>query len=159
MAGGFIGGLLLEAIAQQGVAAQSATRGVGLVILGACIGSLLAVVSEIFVQARLLVLIGPKEGREYTLNRARTSVGSSDACDVYLPGDAGIERVHAYIRRDKQGLTVTPASSTARIAVDGRPIPPEGTPLPDGARVTIGRTVLRVHIVHQEATVAHAAPA
>jgi Inner membrane component of T3SS, cytoplasmic domain len=159
MAGGFIGGLLLEAIAQQGVTAQSATRGVGLVILGACIGSLLAVVSEIFVQARLLVLIGPKEGREYTLDRACTSVGSSDSCDVYLPGDPGIERVHAYIRRDRQGLMVKPASPTARIAVDGRPISPEGTPLPDGARLTIGRTILRVHVLHQKATVAHAAPA
>jgi predicted component of type VI protein secretion system len=128
-------------------------------ILGACIGSLLAVVSEIFVQARLLVLIGPKEGREYTLDRARTSVGSSDACDVYLPGDAGIERVHAYIQRDKNGLMIMPASPTARIAVDGQLIPPDGTPLPDGARVTIGRTVLKVHVVHQKAMVAHAAPA
>jgi predicted component of type VI protein secretion system len=128
-------------------------------ILGACIGSLLAVVSEIFVQARLLVLIGPKEGREYTLDRTCTSVGSSDSCDVYLPGDAGIERVHAYIRRDKHGLMVQPASPTAGIAVDGRPIPPEGTPLPDGARLTIGRTVLKVHVLHQKATVAHAAPA
>jgi len=159
MAGGFIGGLLVEAIAQQGVTAQSAMRGVGLVILGACIGSLLAVVSEIFVQARLLVLIGPKEGREYTLDRARTSVGSSDSCDVYLPGDAGIERVHAYIRLDKHGLMVEPASPTASIAVNGQPISPEGMPLPDGARVTMGRTVLRVHVLHQEGTVAHAAPA
>src|SRR5947209_2613698 len=140
MAGGFVGGLLVEAIAQQGAAAQSVIRGLGLVILGACIGSLLAVVSEIFVQARLLVLIGPKEGREYTLDRARTSLGSSDSCDVYLPGDAGIERVHAYIRRDQHGLMVQPASPTASVAVNGQPIPPDGTPLPDGAQLTLGRT-------------------
>src|SRR5436305_1872033 len=100
--------------------------GWGFVGLAACIGSLLGVVSEICVQARLLVLIGPKEGREYTLDRARTSVGSSDSCDVYLPGDAGIERVHAYIRPDKHGLMVEPATPTARIAVDGLPIPAQG---------------------------------
>jgi predicted component of type VI protein secretion system len=86
-------------------------------------------------------------------------VGSSDACDVYLPGDAGIERVHAYIQRDKHGLMIKPASPTAGIAVDGHPILPQGTPLPDGARVTIGRTVLKVHVLHEKAMVAHAAPA
>ena len=85
------------------------------------------VAAWLFLVPCLLVLIGPKEGREYTLDRARTTLGSSDSCDVYLPGDPGIERVHAYIRRDKQGLMIKPASPTARgSSLGSEPAAPPG---------------------------------
>jgi hypothetical protein len=142
--GGIVGGMLLEALAQISLAYQAEIRGIGLMVLGAAIGSLIALVSEALARARLKVLSGPREGREYDLDRPVTKIGRSDACDVYLPSDRGIESVHAVVRRAGGSLLVTPASPHVALLLNNVTVPSGGSNLADGDRLIVGSTRLVV---------------
>ena len=138
--GGIIGGLLFEVLAQQSLESQSVTRGIGLVVLGACIGSLLGLVSEAFVRSRLRVMSGAREGREYDLERTETTLGSSDACDVYLPGDPQVQLKHASIRFASNGLTLQRCVPAAVVTVNGVRAGSGSTTIRDGDRLELGQT-------------------
>ena len=81
--------------------AQSALFGaVGLLILGACIGSLSAFVQGVFQPASVKVMRGWQEGREYPLDKADNRVGRDEHADIALFRDMQVEKLHAVIQRD-----------------------------------------------------------
>ena len=69
-------------------------------ILGACIGSLSALVQGVLQPASLRVLRGWQEGREYPLDRAASLLGRDEHADVALFRDMKIEKKHAFVRRE-----------------------------------------------------------
>src|SRR5262249_57151377 len=94
--GGFVGGCLFMvfysfAIRIDPQTGQSSTtyfwEALGLVILGACIGSLSALVQAVFQPACVRVLRGWQEGREYPLEKPATLLGRHEHAAIALfPG-------------------------------------------------------------------------
>src|SRR5207249_3449034 len=93
--GGFIGGALFG-LAYQLTAdktqltpdktqhAAALFGALGLVILGACIGSLSALVQGVFQPASVKVMRGWQEGREYPLDKPASLIGRDEHADIAL---------------------------------------------------------------------------
>jgi len=144
--GGFVGGVLfglvyLLTLDQGGHAAVGGA--VGLTIMGACIGSLSALVQGVFQPASVKVLRGWQEGREYPLDKADNTLGRDEHADIALFRDMNVAKQHAVIRREG-----------GRYLLQNNGAPPEWTrvndapvyqdaELHDGARVQLGDIVLR----------------
>jgi hypothetical protein len=149
--GGFIGGALfgwlyLGAIARvsSGSELVGAVGGaLGLVILGACIGALSALVQAVFQPASLRVLRGWQEGREYPLLKADSLLGRDERADIALFRDMQVEKRHAVIQRDRDRFVLlnnhAPPDQTQ---VNGMPVA-ESQELHDGDRIQLGGVVLR----------------
>ena len=73
---------------------------VGLVILGACIGSLSALVQGVFQPASVKVMRGWQEGREYPLEKNDNLLGRDEHADIALFRDMKVEKRHAVINRE-----------------------------------------------------------
>ena len=71
----------------------------GLVIMGACIGSLSALVQAVFQPACVKVLRGWQEGREYPLEKLASLLGRDEHADIALFRDMKVEKKHAFINR------------------------------------------------------------
>jgi hypothetical protein len=147
--GGFVGGGLFEmfyAVARQAGAATYFWQALGLIILGACIGSLSALVQRLFQPANVKVMRGWQEGREYPLEKQANLLGRAEHADIALFRDMKVEKKHAYIKQ-----------------VDGKYIffnngaPPENTlindtrvsqpcELNDGDRIQLGNILLRFQL-------------
>lgn len=149
LVGGLTGGLLLEFLALQGLELQSVTRAIGLLLLGTLIGALIALVSEAFVHARVRVMNGRREGREYALDKADTTMGAGDSCDIYLPGDPSVRSLHAHFRSASDSVEVTPAGD-APVLVNGHAIRGPA-PLKNGDQLQIGSTRLRLLVARTKA--------
>ncbi len=145
--GGFIGGALygwfLE-IASQAEGTTYFWAAMGLVIMGACIGSLTALVRAVFQPASVKVLRGWQEGREYPLDKSESMVGRHEHADIALFRDMKIEKEHAYIRW----------IGGNRYVLYNNSAPPENTlvnqnrvaqarELFDGDRIQLGNVILR----------------
>src|SRR5437588_553600 len=106
--GGFLGGSLfglvyLVSLNRGGNPAFAGAT--GLVIMGACIGSLSALVQGVFQPASVKVLRGWQEGREYPLDKVDNLLGRDEHADIALFRDMRIEKHHAYIRQ-RQNLYI-----------------------------------------------------
>jgi hypothetical protein len=71
----------------------------GFVALGVCIGLLIGLCQVILKEAWLKVEKGFRAGRELLLSRPEMTIGRAEGCDLGLFGDAGIEKIHARIKR------------------------------------------------------------
>lgn len=106
LAGGLIGGLVYEGLTQlflaQSGEVQILVGGLGLVIVGACIGGLIPLARQVFSKAELRVRAGKQAGlvREVTES---ASLGRYDGNDLYLP-DKGVSWRHAEIKQTKEGF-------------------------------------------------------
>src|SRR5207237_781127 len=104
--GGFVGGALFGLFylmtVRTSVAADagSLSGAVGLIILGACIGSLSALVQGVLQPASVRVLRGWQEGREYALLKPDNVLGRDEHADIALFRDMQVEKRHAVIQRD-----------------------------------------------------------
>ena len=78
---------------------------VGFVVLGACIGLLVALAQIILKEAWVKVEAGFRPGREMILAKESTSVGRAESSDIALFGDAGVERTHCHDRAEKATVT------------------------------------------------------
>ena len=142
LAGGLVGGLLYEGLTQLFFATSGAAQvwigGLGLVIVGTCIGALIPLARQVFARAELRVLRGEQTGlvREVT---DTATIGRYDGNDLYLP-DAGVAWRHAVVRRVGAGfeLAVLPAiDGTAQVGEQS--LGPGTThPLQSGDRIRIG---------------------
>ena len=144
--GGFIGGAFfggLYLMTRDLGAGASLWGAVGLVILGACIGSLSALVQGVFQPASVKVMRGWQEGREYPLEKNANLLGRDEHADIALFRDMKVEKHHA---RSSAKATPTswstttrrrngPASTTSRW--------PAGGPCSDGDRIQLGNVLLR----------------
>jgi len=148
--GGFLGGVLFGLIKtlEKGSEGSMHVLGgvVGLVILGACIGALSALVQSVFQPASIRVLRGWQEGREYSLLKASTLVGRDEAADIALFRDMKVEKKHASIQRSGNRFILFhqagPASPTR---VNDEPVA-QFRPLGDGDRIQMGNIVLRFQL-------------
>lgn len=146
LAGGLAGGLLYEGLTRLFLAtsgpAQVWIGGLGLVIVGACIGALIPLARQVFARGELRVLRGEQAGLVREVSDT-ASIGRYDGNDLYLP-DAGVAWRHAVVRRAGDGfeLEVLPGGDgVAEVA--GRGVGPgEARPLRSGDRITLGSAEL-----------------
>lgn len=146
LAGGLAGGLLYEALTlaflDASDRAQVVVGGVGLVIVGACIGALIPLARQALARGEIRVLRGEQAGLVREVHDA-ASIGRYDGCDMYLP-DAGVAWRHALVRRDSGGfrLEVLPGAEGGAV-VGAQPVA-AGTaaPLRGGERIRLGEAEL-----------------
>jgi hypothetical protein len=147
--GGFIGGVLFElfyAHARHEGSTSYFWSAVGLVILGACIGSLSALVQAVFQPANVKVLRGWQEGREYPLDKPASLLGRDEHADIALFRDMRVAKKHAYIKRQGERYVLfnngAPPSDTL---VNDVPVA-DRRELNDGDRVQLGNVLLRFQL-------------
>src|SRR5205085_6953462 len=115
----------------------------GLVILGACIGSLSALVQAVFQPASVKVLRGWQEGREYPLEKAASLLGRDEHADIALFRDMKVEKKHALIKRvDGRYVLVNNGAPAEQTRVNDAPVP-RARDLQDGDRIQLGNVILR----------------
>jgi hypothetical protein len=146
LAGGLFGGALYELLTQAFLAqsdrAQVVVGGVGLIVLGACIGALIPLARQALARGELRVLSGEQSGLVREVSDTAT-IGRYDGCDVYLP-DAAVSWRHALVRQTSQGFAfeVLPEATRAAMIGDRRVGPGESAPLHGGERIWLGETAL-----------------
>ena len=92
----------------------------------------------------LRVVAGPSAGAVLPLGTASVVIGRDPGCDLVLD-DSEASRRHAEISLDDSGLvTVHDLGSTNGVAVEGRLVADDGLPLPLGALLTVGESLLVV---------------
>jgi hypothetical protein len=144
--GGFLGGSLfglvyLITLERGGNPAFAGAA--GFVIMGACIGSLSALVQGVFQPASVKVLRGWQEGREYPLDKVDSLLGRDEHADIALFRDMKVEKKHAIIQRDgPRYLLLNNGAPAEWTRVNEVPIP-QLCELHDGDRVQLGNVVLR----------------
>lgn len=147
--GGFIGGALFGLfylLTLQSGANASFWGALSLVIVGACIGSLSALVQAAFQPASLKVLRGWQEGREYPLVKMENQLGRDEHADIALFRDRKVEKKHALIQR--MGPHYVLVNNQAPIdctRVNGEPVPSRRA-LVDGDRIQLGNVILRFQL-------------
>ncbi len=115
----------------------------GLVILGASIGSLSAFVQGVFQPASVKVMRGWQEGREYPLDKAATRVGRDEHADIALFRDMRVEKQHVVIHRvGKRYVLENKGAPPEFTRVNDQPVAGERE-LEDGDRIQLGNVVLR----------------
>src|SRR5262249_53689457 len=115
----------------------------GLVILGACIGSLSALVQALFQPASLRVVRGWQEGREYPLLKPANLLGRDEHADIALFRNMKVEKKHAIIERNENRyVLVNQHSPPEQTRVNEEPVASR-RPLSDGDRIQLGNVVLR----------------
>lgn len=146
--GGFVGGclfMLFYLIADPIKGTTPFWSAVGLVILGACIGSLSALVTSVFEPACVRVLRGWQEGREYPLEKQASLLGRDEHADIALFRDMKIEKQHAHIRRvQNRYVLVNNNAPPEYTLVNDQPVR-SNRELQDGDRIQLGNVVLRFH--------------
>jgi hypothetical protein len=144
--GGGLGGILYEGLTQlflaQSGPAQVVIGGIGLMLLGACIGALIPVARQVLSRGELRVLNGEQAGLVREVLDTAT-IGRYDGCDLYLP-ERSVAWRHALIRRTGQGFSFEVLPQAERSAtVDNRLLAPgETTPLHGGERIWFGETAV-----------------
>jgi hypothetical protein len=148
--GGFVGGALFG-LFYYVLVIQSDTAGsakylwaaLGLVILGASIGSLSAFVQGVLQPASVKVLRGWQEGREYALVKTATLLGREEHADIALFRDMKVEKRHCVIRRSQNRfLLVNNGAPPVQTRVNDQPVP-QSRELHDGDRIQLGNVLLR----------------
>jgi hypothetical protein len=144
--GGFVGGCLFElfySMARGELGTTYFWNAMGLVILGACIGSLSALVQAVFQPASVKVLRGWQEGREYPLDKPATLLGRDEHADIALFRDMKVEKKHCYVRREgERFLLVNNGAPAEQTRVNDVPVA-RAQELHDGDRIQLGNVVLK----------------
>jgi hypothetical protein len=144
--GGFLGGVLFElfhSFARQSLETTYFWSAMGLVILGACIGSLSALVQNIFQPASVRILRGWQEGREYPLDKTDASMGRDEHVDIPLFRDMKVEKHHAFIQRQNEAFVLINNGAPAEwTRVNDIPVADRRI-LQDGDRIQLGNVLLR----------------
>jgi len=147
--GGFVGGGLFGLfyiLAMQALSTTYFWNAMGLVILGACIGSLSALVQAVFQPASVKVIRGWQEGREYPLERPATLLGRDEHADIALFRDMKVEKKHALIKRmDGRYLLVNQGAPPQSTLVNDSPVA-QARELQDGDRIQLGNVILRFQL-------------
>ncbi|MGH8407486.1 MAG: FHA domain-containing protein, partial [Pseudomonas sp.] len=143
--GGFLGGAIGGALYQIMTALfpQTTGRGLALALLGAMIGLFIGLVSEIFKRGWLMVIRSQsrnaREGKEYPLIKAKTTIGRAEESDVGLFGDQAVANLHAMVERQKGKFFL--ARGEGQVRVNHAPVT-QPVQLKNGDRVEVGGTLL-----------------
>jgi hypothetical protein len=145
--GGLLGGILFAILydrTKNQVGSATAWSGaLGLIILGAFIGGLSALVRAVFQPASVKVLKGWQEGREYSLDKPSSCLGRDEHVDIALFRDMKVEKRHVMIeRRGKQFQLINLQAPPENTRVNGQPVAKQRE-LNDGDRLELGNVILR----------------
>jgi len=144
--GGFVGGALFglayQLTSDRGTAA-AIWGGGALIILGASIGSLSALVQGVFVPASVKVMRGWQEGREYPLDKNENVLGRDEHADIALFRDMKVEKRHAYIHREGRRYILRNNGAPADFTLVNGERVPNFHELHDGDRIQLGHVLLR----------------
>jgi hypothetical protein len=118
----------------------------GLVILGACIGSLSALVKGVFQPASVKVMRGWQEGREYPLDKPNVNIGRDEHADIALFRDMRVEKRHVIIHRAGRRYILKNRGAPPEFTrVNDQPVAGERE-LAEGDRIQLGNVVLRFQL-------------
>ena len=151
--GGFIGGMLFDFFywvarhttddAGTGVTIWTA---IGLILTGACIGALSALVQAAFQPANVKVLRGWQEGREYPLDKPAVLIGREEHADIALFRDMKVEKRHCFIKQVGGAyVLVNNGAPPDQTLVNDQPVP-DRIELHDGDRIQLGNIVLKFQL-------------
>jgi MFS family permease len=147
--GGFVGGALFGLfylLASRSLSTTYFWNAMGLVILGACIGSLSALVQAVFQPASVKVMRGWQEGREYPLEKPASLLGRDEHADIALFRDMKVEKKHALIKRvDSRYVLVNNGAPPEQTRVNDAPVS-RSRELQDGDRIQLGNVLLRFQL-------------
>jgi hypothetical protein len=147
--GGFIGGALYQVFYYFASLALSTTyfwSALGLIILGACIGSLSALVQTVFLPANLKVMRGWQEGREYALDKAACLIGRDEHADIALFRDMKVEKKHCYIKNvNGKYLLINNGAPPEFTLLNDMPVADQRE-LADGDRIQLGSVILKFQL-------------
>ena len=147
--GGFIGGMLFQlfyAHASQAGSTSYFWSAAGQVILGACIGSLSALVQAVFQPASVKVMRGWQEGREYGLDKPANLLGRDEHADIALFRDMRVQKKHCYIKRHgERYVLVNNGAPPGDTLVNEVPVA-DSRDLQDGDRIQLGNVILRFQL-------------
>ena len=145
--GGAVGGTLLE-IARRGYANPMLGKAVGLVLLGAAVGTFIALITVLLSRAWFEVASGKLKGAEFILDKflpdgGPSAIIGSDAlkADIALP-DPDIAPQHALLSGAGTHITLKDISLTGTY-IDNRRI--QVASLADRQRIRLGNTELIYH--------------
>ena len=147
--GGFVGGclfMIVYKLAPQSGSAMHLFNALGLVIMGACIGSLSALVQSVFQPASVRILRGWQEGREYPLEKPAILLGRAEHADIALFRDMKIEKKHAIIKRvGERYILMNNGAPPEFTLVNDAPLA-QSIDLHDGDRIQLGNVLLRFQL-------------
>ncbi|MGE0823776.1 MAG: FHA domain-containing protein [Candidatus Binatia bacterium] len=139
--GGVIGGGIYQAV--TALLPQTAGRALALALLGALIGLGIGLVGELLKRGWFMVIRSQsrnaREGREYPLVKAKTTIGRAEENDVGLFGDQSVANLHAVVERQKGKFML--ARGDGLVRVNQQPVT-QPVQLQNGDRVEIGGTLL-----------------
>jgi hypothetical protein len=145
--GGLVGGVLFDVILKL-VASQSgvSSRATAFVILGLCIGVLIATVQVMLKQAWLTVVDGYRPGRELILSQPVTALGRGETLPLPFFGAPSkhVEPEHARISR-KDGQYVIEDNHTRIGTIVNKKVIDGPVILEDGDVIRLGNNVIRFH--------------
>ena len=145
---GAVGGLIYEgmtqAFLQRSDTVQMVVGALGLILIGACLGSIIPLTIFVVARGTLYVRSGARKGLAKEIIDAVT-LGSYDGCEVYLPGDPAIEKKHARIYRKGGQFFIEDLGSGSGTYVNGAGVVPgSALEIKKGAKVRLGSTVIEL---------------
>ena len=141
--GGLAGGLTFDVINQM-TGGGTASRFIGLSLIGLAIGLLIGLVQELTKAAWVTVEAGRLKGRQYRLEGAISSIGRAEENPVGLFGDTSVQPRHAVIERRGSDYILRGLAVADGTFVNGERI--ETATLRDGDRIRIGSYELTFHL-------------
>ncbi|MEW5868433.1 MAG: FHA domain-containing protein [Chloroflexota bacterium] len=148
---GLVGGALYEIFTQlflpQSAQAQVFLSAIALVLIGMSLGCIIPLSVSLIGAARaergiIVYLSGQRANTEVEIIGS-ASLGSSDACDVYVQ-DVYVEKRQAQINKTASGFEIQNIGSQRSFKVDQQPVPPgQSLLLEDGAILQMGEIEMR----------------
>jgi MFS family permease len=114
--------------------------------IGIAVGTV--VVERVLRSSWVRITAGPMSGKEFTLFKPETRIGSDYRCDIVMARDPGVRPFHAAFLRDGTGKVTVAPFEGAQLNING--MPSEGGELRNLDAVVIGGSVL----TYQEKAVA-----
>ncbi len=117
----------------------AASRAIGFGLFGMATGIAIGLVESALKDRWLYVTAGPLAGKQFILYKPRTSVGSSQSCDIYLFKDPDILPLHAALEMKGSKIHLVPSGT---VYISGQPL--RGTRvLESGTILQLGRYAFR----------------
>ena len=111
--------------------------------LGACIGSLSALVRGLFQPASLRIVAGWQEGREYPLEKEKNRIGRDEHADIPIFRDMQVEKKHVIICREgPRYVLINQGAPPDATRVNDLPVI-DRRELADGDRIRLGKVLMR----------------
>lgn len=122
--GGLVGGSVYQSLSPSSSSAEVARwawgSGLGLIILGACIGALVGLVESLLRKSWLFFVTGRLEGQTITLDSSRTNtIGTTASCTIIIPGDPKVMPVHAELTCINGNFVVAARDGEVMVIRDG----------------------------------------